>query len=87
MSSDLLLVSYFYTNSEVRLLAQMIRCYDDLTRAVMIRNRWQPSLYISYILTVSPATFNFCLIGQPNDEKRKKIVWKLTLCLKTELTG
>ena len=50
----------------------MFRCYDDLTRAVMIRNRWQPSSYISFILTVSPASFNFCLIGQPNDEKKKE---------------
>ena len=37
----------------------------------MIRNRWQPSLYISFILTGSPASFNFCLIGQPNDEKKE----------------
>ena len=38
----------------------------------MIRNRWQPSSYISYILTVSPASFNFCLIGHPNEKKKKK---------------
>ena len=38
----------------------------------MIRNRWQPSSYISFILTLSPASFNFCLIGQPNDAKKKK---------------
>ena len=37
---------------------------------------------ISFILTASPASFNFCLIGQPNDEK-KKMVWKFTLYLKT----
>ena len=37
----------------------------------MIRNRWQPSLYISFMLTISPASFNFCLTGQPNDEKKE----------------
>ena len=66
MSSAPLLASYFYTNSEDRLL------YSDLTRAVMIRNRWQPSSYISFILTTSPASFNVCLTGQQNDEKKKK---------------
>ena len=38
----------------------------------MIRNRCQPSSYISYILTVSPASFNFCLIGHPNEKKKKE---------------
>ena len=71
MSYALLLVSYFYTNSEDSLLAQMFRCYDDLTRAVMIRNKWQLYSYISFILIVSPASFNFCLTGQPNDEKKE----------------
>ena len=59
----------------------MFRFYDDLTRAVMIWNRWQRSSYISFILTVSPASFNFYLIGQLNDEK--KMVWTFTLCPKT----
>ena len=38
----------------------------------MIRNRWQLYSYISFILIVSPASFNFCLIGQPNDEKKEE---------------
>ena len=72
MRQALLLAFYFYINSEDRLLAQMFRCFDDLTRAVMIPNRWQPSSYISFILTVSPASLNFCLIGQPNEEKKEE---------------
>ena len=39
-------------------------CYDS--------DRWQLYSYISFILIVSPASFNFCLTGQPNDEKKEE---------------